>query len=92
MLKIKFTKKMKRDAKRMEKRGKDMSKLDIVLGLLVLRQPLPQKYGDHSLKGTMRDFRECHIEPDWLLVYCVWADELILLATATGTHSDVFGT
>jgi mRNA interferase YafQ len=82
---------MKRDASRMEKRGKDMSKLDVVLRLLVSCQPLSPKYRDHQLKGSLRDFRECHIEPDWLLVYQVVKDELILLATATGSHSDLFG-
>jgi mRNA interferase YafQ len=90
MLKTVFTQKMKRDAKRMQKRGKDMSKLDAALRLLASGKPLPHKFLDHPLKGSLVGFRECHIEPDWLLVYQVNKGELILLATATGSHSDIF--
>jgi len=91
MLNLVLTQKMKRDAKRMEKRGKDMSKLKEALGLLVSGQPLPPEYKDHPLKGPLKGFRECHIESDWLLVYQIAKGELLLLATATGTHSDLFG-
>ena len=91
MLRLELTQKMKRDAKRMKKRGKDMSKLDAVLRLLASCESLPQKYHDHQLKGVMRDFRECHIEPDWLLVYQIFEDRLVLSATGTGTHSDLYG-
>ena len=51
----------------------------------------PKKYKDHQLTGNLHDFRECHIEPDWLLMYQIFENELILSATATGTHSDLFG-
>nr|WP_082749853.1 type II toxin-antitoxin system YafQ family toxin [Lachnoanaerobaculum saburreum] len=54
-------------------------------------QPLESKYRDHQLSGNMSDFRECHIEPDWLLVYRIEDDRLIIIATETGTHSDLFG-
>jgi len=91
MLRLSFSNKMKRDTKRMEKRGEDMSKLKEVLGLLVSGQPLPPKYKDHPLRGPLNGFRECHIESDWLLVYRIVKDELLLLATATGSHSDLFG-
>ncbi|MDR2561754.1 MAG: type II toxin-antitoxin system YafQ family toxin [Holophagales bacterium] len=91
MLNLVLTQKMKRDAKRMEKRGQDMSKLKEVLGLLISGKPLPPKYKDHPLRGPLQGFRECHIESDWLLVYRIIKDELLLLATATGTHSDLFG-
>ena len=90
VLEIKFTSKMKRDFKRMQKRGKDMLKLDAVLRLLASCQPMPEKYKDHQLKGDFKDFRECHIEPDWLLIYQVLEDTLILSASGTGTHSDLF--
>ena len=90
MLEIKFTNKMKRDAKRMKKRGKDMSKLSIALNLLAGRKPMPERYFDHQLTGNLKDFRECHLEPDWLLVYQVYEDILVLSATGTGTHSDLF--
>ena len=54
-------------------------------------QPLESKYRDHQLSGNMSDFRECHIEPDWLLVYRIEDDRLIIIATETGTHSYLFG-
>ena len=90
MLEVKFTSKMKRDFKRVQKRGKDMKKLYALLKLLVLQEPLPKKYQDHPLKGDMQGYRECHIEPNWLLIYQIKDDELLLLASGTGTHSDLF--
>jgi mRNA interferase YafQ len=80
---------MKRDIRLMVKREKDISKLIDVLDLLSSREPMPAKYKDHQLKGKLRDFRECHIEPDWLLLYQIFEDELILSAVRTGTHSDL---
>ena len=82
---------MKRDAKLMKKRGRNLEKLVEVLNLLVSGNPLLQKYKDHQLTGNLNDFRECHIEPDWLLMYQIFENELILSATATGSHSDLFG-
>ena len=82
---------MKRNTKLMRKRGKDMSKLVKVLDMLASGEPLPPNYKDHPLAGTWNDFRECHIESDWLLVYQYHDDLLILTATATGTHADLFG-
>ena len=90
MYSIEFTNKMKRDVKRMRKRGKDMNKLTRVLELLASGEVLPVKYRDHSLTGSLHDFRELHIEPDWLLVYQIHDDILVLTATGTGTHSDLF--
>ena len=81
---------MKRDAKLMRKRGKDMSKLTQTLNLLAGQKPMPERYFDHQLTGNLKDFRECHIEPDWLLIYQVFEDTLILSASGTGTHSDLF--
>ena len=69
MLSIKYTSKMKRDVKRIAKRGKDVSKLTVTLDLLASQVQMPEQYQDHPLKGEMRGYRECHIEPDWLLVY-----------------------
>ena len=82
---------MKRDAKLMKKRGKDMSKLINILNLLSTGVQLPDENRDHQLTGNLKDFRECHIESDWLLMYRIIEDKLILSATATGTHSDIFG-
>lgn len=81
---------MKHDVKLMQKRGKDITKLIEVLDLLSKDVELPVKYKDHQLIGKLKDFRECHIEPDWLLVYQIFKNQLILTATATGSHSDLF--
>lgn len=91
MYQIVYTNRMKKDAKLMQKRGKDMKKLVTVLSLLANGGPLPVQYKDHALTGNLQDFRECHIEPDWLLIYQIYNDTLILSATATGSHVDLFG-
>ena len=90
MLRIEFTNRMKRDVKRMKRRGKDLRKLTDVLELLARREPLPERNRDHALTGMYSDFRECHIEPDWLLIYEIIGNELVLYLTRTGTHSDLF--
>lgn len=71
------------------KRGYDLSKLETVIDLLQAEQSLPQQYRDHPLSGNWAHYRECHIEPDWLLVYKVDGRELVLILARTGTHSDV---
>jgi mRNA interferase YafQ len=91
MLKLVLTTRMKHDIKVMAKRGKDLAKLQAPLVILASGEPLPAQYKDHQLKGDMKNFRECHIESDWLLIYRIFQDKLILSATATGTHSDLFG-
>ncbi len=90
MYDIVFTTRMKRDVKLLKKRGKNIAKLTEILTKLSKDEVLPDKNKDHQLKGIWKDFRECHIEPDWLLIYKKDADELILFATATGSHSDLF--
>ena len=74
----------------MKKRGKDMNKLVEVLNLLASGDTMPEKFKDHQLIGNLKDFRECHIEPDWLLIYRIEDNELTLYATATGSHADLF--
>lgn len=91
MYKIVYTSRMKHDVKLMKKRGKDMEKLVQVLSLLASGKPMPTKSKDHPLTGSLHDFRECHIEPDWLLIYQKFEDVLVLSATATGSHADLFG-
>ncbi|MCR5661775.1 MAG: type II toxin-antitoxin system YafQ family toxin [bacterium] len=91
MYKIQYTTRMKHDVKRMKRRGKDMSKLLSVLSMLSKGEKLPDSNKDHQLSGNLKDFRKCHIEPDWLLMYQIFNDTLILSATATGTHSDLLG-
>ena len=90
MYQIQFTNKMKKDVKRMKKRGKDISKLTSVLSVLASGADLPDSARDHQLSGNRAGFRECHIEPDWLPVYRIEEDTLILIATENGTHSDLF--
>lgn len=91
MLEIVYTNKMKRDVRLMKKRGLDVSKLTAALSLLASGKPMPSKYRDHQLSGNLSDFRECHIEGDWLLMYQIFENKLILSASGTGTHSDLFG-
>ena len=91
MYEIVYTNRMKRDAKLMKKRGRNLEKLVEVLNLLASGNPLLQKYKDHQLTGNLNDFRECHIEPAWLLMYQIFENELILSAAATGSYSDLFG-
>ena len=91
MYKIEFTNEMKRSVKQMRKRGKDMSKLTAVLTMPASGNPLPPVFHDHQLLGNLKDFRECHIESNWLLLYQYHDEVLTLTATGTGTHSDLFG-
>lgn len=92
MLKPEFTGQFKRDYKLAVKRGCDPEKLAKVVSLLCAEQPLPESYHDHALTNSRdyKDMRECHIEPDWLLVYKVYRDRLVLKLIRTGTHSDLF--
>lgn len=75
----------------MKRQGKDLSKLERTLEALVRGEALPDAMRDHSLGGTYRDHRECHIEPDWLLIYRVDEEGLALVATRTGSHSELLG-
>ncbi len=92
MLRIEFTGQFKRDYKLALKRGCNPNALQQVVTLLVNQETLPEKYRDHALTNSRnyKDMRECHIEPDWLLVYKVVHETLILKLIRTGTHSDLF--
>lgn len=90
MYKIVTTGKFKRDLKLTKKRGYNLSLLSVVVDTLAAGESLPEKYKDHNLSGNYAGCRECHITPDWLLIYEVEKDELILYLTRTGTHSDLF--
>ena len=89
-LKLVPTSQFKRDYKRMKKRGLNMAELQIVLDKLCTDKPLGERHRDHALVGRYAGFRECHIRPDWLLVYAINKDRIILVASRTGTHSDLF--
>ena len=90
MLTIKYETTFKKDFKRIAKRGYNIKLLENVIEMLANEQTLPEKYRDHSLIGDYADCRECHITPDWLLIYRISNAELILYLTRTGTHSDLF--
>jgi mRNA interferase YafQ len=87
---IKRTSQFKKDYKKMIKRGMKMDELHKVVELLAKGMKLPQKYHDHALTGNYNGFRECHISPDWLLIYLVKEDALVLTLTRTGSHSNLF--
>ena len=90
MLTIKYQAAFKKDYKRIVKRGYDMRLLEKVNELLANQNPLPEKNRDHQHSGDYAGCRECHITPDWLLIYEVADEELILYLTRTGSHSDLF--
>lgn len=91
-MQIKFTPTFKRDFKRYKKKHFDMGKLNKVIHLLIDRNTdiLRTQYKDHALKGKWHGFRELHIEGDWLLIYQIDSDELILTLFRTGSHDDLF--
>ncbi len=89
-LKLVATSQFKKDYKRAKKRGLDLLELRVVLDRLCSEERLEERYRDHALTGGYAGFRECHIRPDWLLVYAVDKDSLVLVASRTGTHSDLF--
>ncbi len=87
---IVLTSMFKKDLKLAKKRGYDLSLLSNVVDVLAMGQPLNEKHKDHGLLGNYKGCRECHITPDWLLIYEIVNNELILYLTRTGTHSDLF--
>ena len=90
LYKIDRSSKFKHEYRKIAKRGNNMDLLEDVITLLAHDIPLPQKYHDHALKGNWLGYRECHIAPDWLLIYKIEADVLILVLQRTGSHSDLF--
>ena len=90
MLTINYHTSFKKDYKRIIKRGYKAERLEKVLDYIVNEIPLPQEYRDHDLTGDWKGYRECHIQPDWLLIYKIRNDSLVLTLTRTGTHSDLF--
>ena len=90
MYKIRPSSRFQRDLKKIKKRNYDISLLERVLKMLAAGEELPAKYRDHALIGDFTGCRECHITPDWLLIYEIYEEALILYLTRTGTHSDLF--
>jgi len=90
MYQVKFTTTYKKSYQLMKKRGLDLSLLNEVVDLLRQGKQLDEKYRDHGLSGSFAGFRECHIKPDWLLIYLIENDVLTLTLVDTGSHSDIF--
>ncbi len=90
MFEIVLSNRFKKDLKLAAKRGLNLDELDAIVERLASGQPLPEKNRDHALTGDYIGFRECHIRPDWLLVYRVDGGDLILFLFRTGTHTDLF--
>jgi mRNA interferase YafQ len=85
------TRRFRKDVERVGRRGKDLPKLREAIDLLCAGQPLPAKYRDHALLGDLKGFRDCHLEPDWLLIYAISDDGQSVSLVRTGTHADLFG-
>lgn len=91
MLDVAFTSQFKKDMKRKRKQGVELAKIDEVITMLRRGEPLPERNRDHALSGTYHGHRECHIEPDWLLIYRIDSNLLVLTAVRTGSHSELLG-
>ncbi|MDU5802210.1 type II toxin-antitoxin system YafQ family toxin [Fusobacterium pseudoperiodonticum] len=85
-----FTSKFKKDVKLLKKQGKNIEKLYEIINILACGEELDAKYRDHNLIGNYKGYRECHIESDWLLIYKIMENILILTLSRTGTHSELF--
>ena len=87
---IKFSGQFKKDLKLAKKQGKNLDKLFDVVERLANGEVLEAKYRDHDLSGDYKGCRECHIDPDWLLIYEIFDDVLVLLLNRAGSHSELF--
>ena len=90
MLTPQETTRFRRDLRGMRRRGRDVQKLQAIVRLLVQEQPLAPRHRDHPLVGDWLGYRDCHIEPDWLLIYKIDREQATLTLARTGTHSDLF--
>ena len=90
-LTVKLTTAFKKDYKLAIKRRLRIERLDTVIEMLSMGKPLPPEYRDHELSSNWKGYRECHIQPDWLLIYRIENTVLVLTLARTGTHSDLFG-
>lgn len=87
---VRYTNQFKKDIKLAKKQGKDIDKLFDVIGILANGETLDEKYRDHDLSGNLKGCRECHIEPDWLLIYEIDNNVLVLVLNRVGSHSELF--
>jgi mRNA interferase YafQ len=91
MYEVKYTSRFKNDLKNIQHRGYDIRLITAVIKALASGEQLTERFRDHALNGVWASHRECHITPDWLLIYRLDNDILVLTLTRTGTHSDLFG-
>ena len=87
---VRRTKKFRKELKKLLRRGADLDKLETVVNILAAGETLPPQYHDHALVGDLEGTRDCHITPDWLLLYRIEDDVLVLTLTRTGSHADLF--
>lgn len=87
---VQFTTQFKKDLKLAKKQNKDLEKLFAVIEVLASGETLPPQYRDHDLSGNYKGTRECHVEPDWLLIYEIRDNVLVLMLYRLGTHSELF--
>jgi mRNA interferase YafQ len=90
MLIVEYTTQFKRDLKKAKKRKKNLTILQKVMNLIADEKPLPAKFKNHNLAGTWKHHKELHLEPDWLLIYKIVAQNNIVIFVRTGTHSELF--
>ena len=90
MLKPAYTKQFEKDLKLMLRRGKDEKKIRAVMSCLIRQKPLEPKHRDHKLIGNWKGRRDCHVEPDWVLIYQIDEGAALIIFERTGTHSDLF--
>lgn len=87
-LHVRSSKQFEKELKKQRKRGKDLKKFAHIARMIANQEPLPERYRNHKLNGDFKDHWECHIEPDWLLIYLKTRTEIIFVRT--GSHSDLF--
>lgn len=92
MLNLEYTNQFKKDIKKITKQGLDIEKLHKLIDILQKQEKLPEQYRDHLLVNSRnyKNMRECHIEADWLLIYKIYDDAMVLVAVRTGSHSELF--
>ena len=92
MLNLEYTNQFKKDIKKITKQGLDIEKLHKVIDILQKQEKLPEQYRDHLLVNSRnyKNMRECHIEADWLLIYKIYDDAMVLVAVRKGSHSELF--
>lgn len=90
MFSIEYTGQFKKDLRRSKRRGLPLEKLENIMGIIALQDPIPESFKDHQLSGNWKGHRELHILPDWLLIYRVIEDDQTVIFVRVGSHADLF--